>query len=73
TAAIDLAKRMRLVLQQHEIIVTNGKRLCVTASFGVARGIRGGHAWHHLIEAADDALYRAKSDGRNRVRWTPPM
>ncbi|MBN8943354.1 MAG: GGDEF domain-containing protein [Rhizobiales bacterium] len=72
-AAIDLAKRMRLILQQHEMIVTNGKRLCVTASFGVARGIRGGHAWHHLIEAADDALYRAKSDGRNRVRWTPPV
>ncbi|MGL4290648.1 MAG: GGDEF domain-containing protein, partial [Phreatobacter sp.] len=72
-AAIDLAKRMRLVLQQHEIVIPSGKHLSVTASFGVSRGRRGGQAWHQLIEAADDALYRAKSDGRNRVRWAPPV
>ncbi|QCI67625.1 GGDEF domain-containing protein [Phreatobacter stygius] len=70
-AAAGLAKRMRLALQQHDIVVASGGRLAVTASFGVARGRRGKQAWHHLIEAADAALYRAKSDGRNRVRCAP--
>ena len=39
----------------------------VTISVGVAR--RGGSAssWEDVVRVADDALYRAKSDGRNRV------
>ncbi len=63
-----LAKRIRAALETHEIVLSNGAKLTVTASFGVARGNLGQFAWRRLVEAADAALYRAKSDGRNCVR-----
>lgn len=67
--AVALARRIRLALQLHEIVISDGTRLHVTASFGVARGRCGQDEWRCLIDAADAALYRAKLDGRNRVRF----
>ena len=66
-AALTLAARIRQDLAGHVFVVDDGTRLKVTASFGVARGSRGGDHWKALIEAADAALYQAKSEGRNRV------
>lgn len=63
-----LAKRIRAALETNEIVLSSGAVLTVTASFGVARGNLGQFAWRRLVEAADAALYRAKSDGRNCVR-----
>jgi diguanylate cyclase (GGDEF)-like protein len=37
----------------------------VTASIGVASSPQG--ALHQLLESADQALYRAKAQGRDRV------
>ncbi|MCA9728265.1 MAG: diguanylate cyclase [Candidatus Eisenbacteria bacterium] len=39
----------------------------ITASFGVAQFCNAMSNGHALIQAADDALYRAKQAGRNRV------
>jgi diguanylate cyclase (GGDEF)-like protein len=45
----------------------------ITLSIGVTSLPRGGGvSGESLIRAADEALYRAKSLGRNRVEWTPP-
>ena len=40
----------------------------VTASFGMAQRDDAGVSAHEVIKRADEALYRAKRSGRNRVR-----
>lgn len=69
--ANGLAKRIRTVLEMHNIELSSGSVLTVTASFGVAKGNLGERGWRRLVEGADAALYRAKSDGRNCVRQSP--
>ncbi len=60
-----LAERVRRAL---EILVVraSGKRLHVTASFGVATLAKKDDA-AHLVEKADHSLYRAKALGRNCI------
>ena len=48
-------------------LAVHGKTLEVTASFGVADS-EGLKSPEELLQAADEALYRAKSAGRNCVR-----
>jgi diguanylate cyclase (GGDEF)-like protein len=66
-SAIDLAESLREALERAQIILDDNRQLSVTASFGVAHGQRGPDTWQSLVAAADVALYRAKSSGRNRV------
>ena len=69
---MELAERIRRALETNGITLSDGTVLSVTASFGVASGNLGQPAWRELIEAADAALYRAKSEGRNCVRCSQP-
>lgn len=61
------AERIRRVIESTEF-VTNGQRIPVTSSFGVAT-FTGDEftAPEELLEAADQFLYKAKRSGRNRV------
>ncbi|EPD43244.1 MULTISPECIES: GGDEF domain-containing protein [Delftia] len=68
--AVKIARKIRLAVRQEAFTTMEGQALAVTASFGVALVCNGETSWQHLIESADTALYRAKSDGRNRVRFT---
>jgi two-component system, cell cycle response regulator len=52
-------------------IETKAGAVPVTVSIGVARGA-GDSTVDALLAAADAALYRAKSDGRNRVAYARP-
>lgn len=56
-----LAEHLRKVIEQTPLDTYK-----LTASFGVAQ-VREGDGPKDLIDRADDALYRAKSAGRNRV------
>lgn len=70
SSTILLAERIRRAMLDRDITLSNGTPLRMTASFGVAKGNLGTSEWPRMIEAADAALYRAKSDGRNCVRFT---
>ncbi|HEV7309865.1 GGDEF domain-containing protein [Ensifer sp.] len=66
-SALALAERIRFNLAREPIVVSEGRALTVTASFGVAEGRSANGGWTRLIARADTELYRAKSEGRNRV------
>lgn|GEM_PF-6772160 len=62
-----MANRLRLSIEQHLFKDDQGIEANVTVSLGVAQWIEG-ETLEILIARADQALYRAKNDGRNRVR-----
>ncbi|WP_436356059.1 diguanylate cyclase [Brevundimonas sp. CEF1] len=64
--ALAAADRVRAALQARETKAGRLQTFGVTASIGVAQ--HGGHPGeNYLIMTADEALYRAKHAGRNRV------
>jgi diguanylate cyclase len=65
--ARGLAERARKSIEQATFEFA-GKRLRVTASFGVAE-MRDDEDASDLLKRADEALYAAKSAGRNRTHW----
>jgi len=58
----ELANRLRLAISQHNFPIPEA----VTISLGVA-AYRPGDTPDSLVRRADDALYRAKAQGRNCV------
>lgn len=67
--AETVAEQIRAAVERLHIRKTDGTRLdgCITVSLGLAvAGPNDG--FEDLMQRADEALYRAKRDGRNRVR-----
>lgn len=62
----ETAERIRKEVQELEIIA-NQKKIAVTVSIGISSYPRLGADADAVICSADNALYRAKSEGRNRV------
>ncbi|POZ61955.1 GGDEF domain-containing protein [Chromobacterium alticapitis] len=62
-----LAERLRARIEDAPLRLPSGQTLPVTASFGIASLDTDRHSLEHLLAAADDALYQAKRQGRNRV------
>lgn len=69
--AREVAEALRQGLQDAELRHHDGRIL--TASIGVVTLVDGPLDVAVLMQAADDALYRAKAEGRNRVRVAPPL
>ncbi|SCC91324.1 Diguanylate cyclase [Thiomonas sp. X19] len=68
-AAVDAAERMRSYVEQHPFATSAGV-LRLSVSIGLALREPGKPVQNDLaslLQAADDALYRAKQGGRNRV------
>jgi len=63
--AIDAAERIRTEFAALELI-SEGRPVRITASFGVAEFVPGTDALG-LVRRADEALYQAKRRGKNRV------
>ncbi|AVX05989.1 cyclic-guanylate-specific phosphodiesterase (plasmid) [Maritalea myrionectae] len=62
-----VAEEFRQSILRLRIPQKDGRLVKVTASFGVAEYQRGDNSFDQLLSRADDALYRAKNDGRNQV------
>lgn len=65
--ARSVAERLRKLIE----LESPSRKYAVTASFGVTEW-DGSQSAEQLIQAADDALYRAKDEGRNRVCCSDP-
>jgi diguanylate cyclase (GGDEF)-like protein len=64
--AAQLAERVRAAIARRAIVSADGEALRVTASFGVASS-DSALTLAELVDEADEALYRAKRAGKNRV------
>ena len=65
--AFGMTERIRQEIEQ-STVTTDAGSVSFTASAGVASYSGAEDDWEDLIGRADDALYRAKQDGRNLVR-----
>lgn len=65
------AERIRQAIEAHRFVLDDVS-ISVTISIGVATAPKDGTVVEGLVGAADQALYRAKETGRNRVCVSPP-
>lgn len=66
--AVEVAERCRSEIEKSIIFLADGRHFKLTASFGVALS-SGDLSKEDVIRLADQALYRAKAEGRNQVRY----
>lgn len=64
--ALQVAERLRLMIRQTRFAF-GGKEVGVTASLGVAFYPDQGRSGEEILKRADEALYRSKAGGRDRV------
>ncbi|MCB0327769.1 MAG: sensor domain-containing diguanylate cyclase [Bdellovibrionales bacterium] len=64
---IELAERLRSVIEKNQFLSEKNKDIRFTASFGVATFPNDAHEKDQIIQMADDAMYSAKKISRNRV------
>ncbi len=67
TDAWHIAERMRKAIADHPIPLSQGQNIHVTMSLGFATFPTDADSDQTLIELADQSLYQAKRNGRNRV------
>jgi len=66
SAALVVAERIRKAIEMAEMKDSEGSVFGITVSLGLS-SYRPGEDKYSLISRADDALYKAKENGRNRV------
>jgi two-component system cell cycle response regulator len=70
SGALQFAERLRKSIEGLSIAEPSGSRVPVTASIGVSC-FRAGQSLQGLVDRSDQAMYVAKSSGRNRVALPP--
>ena len=64
----EVAERCRHQIEKTEVQVHNDLSISITASLGIAVGNQQKNSHENIVRLADQALYLAKSSGRNQVR-----
>ena len=70
SSALIVAERIRKIIEAAEMSSLEGNVFGVTVSQGLS-GYKTGDDKDSLISRADEALYKAKENGRNRVETSP--
>ncbi len=70
-SAVAIAERIRRAVTQHAVTVNDQTSLNISLSIGVAEYAIGAETAQEMIQKADQALYAAKSDGKNKVCLVP--
>ncbi len=66
--AMEIAERIRRHLQEEPIQLGKGKVISLAISIGIAVFPQDATVGEKLIACADEALYQAKKEGRNKVK-----
>ena len=64
--ALSVAERLRIACKENTLIFENHS-IPITSSFGVTSCVDNTMTYEALVKEADNALYRAKEEGRDRV------
>ncbi|MBY0428136.1 MAG: diguanylate cyclase [Alphaproteobacteria bacterium] len=64
--AEKVLERLRAAVQRTELKAPDGSPITVTASFGHVM-VKDGKSMDELLQLSDQALYKAKREGRNRI------
>ncbi len=67
--ATHVSERLRRAVESKPFVIDNGDKLDITVSIGVALGAADDCDIDDLMKRADEALYKAKSNGRNLVSF----
>ena len=68
SSAATILERLRLQIEIHDVKLEH-KSVSTTASIGAASSSECGYNIDYLVMKADDALYRAKNEGKNQIKW----
>jgi two-component system, cell cycle response regulator len=66
--AMSLAERIRSQVSRQQLMADDGENIALSLSIGVATTSDTINSGEELVDAADRAMYLAKTGGRNRVR-----
>src|SRR5690606_21183411 len=64
--ATQFCERIRESVAQQKFMLPNDRTISVTVSIGLS-AYNGHPDYNYLLRQADEALYRAKNEGRNKV------
>lgn len=64
--ALEVAERCRQAIEHEKILLNTGQNIQISASFGIAIA-QHGQSKEAVLRLADQALYQAKAQGRNRI------
>ena len=67
--ACRMAERIRSAVEEQAVVLLEDRTLRRTVSVGVASYPEDALNADELLQRADEALYRAKREGKNRVTW----